>query len=370
VAASAVLTLALLVTVIRTRAQSTAKKNHPAAFAYKLTSGPFAIDVLDRVLHDPKRNKELKIRIVTPRSGSHFPVIVFSHGAGGSGQNYSSLTQFWASHGYVVIQPTHDDSIALRREKGEPLPSGPRELIEDYRFNYEDWINRVADIRLVIDSLADLSNESTQLRDKIDRDRIGVGGHSYGAFTTQMIGGVRLNIPGQKPAQRFADERPRALLLLSPQGKSENGLTGSSWQEVTRPMMSMTGSKDGLGLLPHWREDPFTYSPPPDKYLVFIDGAFHMSFTGALAEPQAAQGPRRQLISQLAGGTDQKAVFDYVKIASIAFWDAYLRNDAKAKAYLKSSALVDYSNRDVKLDRKMILGCAGRARKGRMRRIG
>jgi predicted dienelactone hydrolase len=349
VAGFVLLMVSLLVTIFRTRAQNAVKKNHPVRLAYKLASGPFAIDVLDRVLHDAKRNKDLEIRIVTPRSGSHFPVIVFSHGAGGSGQNYAPLTWFWASHGYVVIQPTHDDSIALRREKGEPLPSGPRELIEEYRFNYEDWIDRVADVRLVIDSLPELPKE---LRDKIDRNRIGVGGHSYGAFTTQMIGGVRLNIPGQKPAQSFADERPRALLLLSPQGKSENGLTESSWAEVSRPMMSMTGSKDGLGLLPRWREDPFNYSPPPDKYLVFIEGAFHMSFTGALAEPQGAQGPRRQLISQLTAGTDQKAVFDYVKIASIAFWDAYLKHDATAKAYLKSNSLIDYSGQDVTLNRK------------------
>ncbi len=331
-----------------------AQKPKASGEAYKLAGGSFSVETIDQVIHDSRRNKDLPIRILVPKSGGPFPLIVFSHGAGGSGKNYFPLTEFWATHGYVVIQPTHNDSIALRRERGEQAPSSARELVEEYRFNYDDWINRVDDIKLVLDSVGDLSKGLPQLKNKIDSKRIGVGGHSYGAFTTQMIGGVTLDIPNQPKGQSFADNRPRALLLLSPQGKSQNGLTESSWKSLTRPTMSMTGSNDAgvMGQLASWREDPYTYSPPPDKYLVWLDGAFHMSFTGALAQPSAAQGPRRPLISRLAQRTDQKAVFDYVKIASIAFWDAYLKDDTKARAYLKSNSLVDYSNKAVKLSRK------------------
>lgn len=330
-----------------------AQRTKTSGEVYKLADGSYSVETIDRVIHDSRRNKDLRIRILVPKSGGPFPLIVFSHGAGGSGKNYFPLTQFWATHGYVVIQPTHNDSIALRREKGEQVPSSARELVEEYRFNSADWINRVDDIKLVLDSLGDLQNHLPQLKNKIEK-RIGVGGHSYGAFTTQMIGGVTLDIPSQPRGQSFADNRPRALLLLSPQGKSQNGLTESSWKKLTRPTMSMTGSNDTgvMGQLASWREDPFTYAPPPDKYLVWIEGAFHMSFTGALAEPSSNQGPRRQLISRLAQRTDQKAVFDYVKISSIAFWDAYLKDDAKAREYLKSNSLSDYSNQAVRLSRK------------------
>ena len=327
---------------------------HDLALAYELADGPYPVDTLDQTIHDPQRQKKLPIRILVPATGTHFPVIIFSHGAGGSGQNYLSLTHHWASYGYVVIQPTHNDSIALRREQGQPLPAGPRDLVEEYRFNYQDWINRVKDITLIMDSLGDLQKRLPQLKGKVDEKRLGVGGHSYGAFTTQMISGVTLDIPNQPKAQSFADNRPRAFLLLSPQGKSQNGLTESSWKKVMRPMMSMSGTKDAglMGQLANWRKDPFSYSPPPDKYLVWIDDAFHMSFTGALADDQNNQGGRRVLISRATQGTDQKAVFDYVKIASISFWDAYLKDEAKAKAYLKSSSLSDYSNGGVTLERK------------------
>jgi predicted dienelactone hydrolase len=40
-------------------------------------------------------------------------VIVFSHGNGSKGDMYKGFTDYWASHGYVVIQPTHMDSTSL-----------------------------------------------------------------------------------------------------------------------------------------------------------------------------------------------------------------------------------------------------------------
>lgn len=326
--------------------------------SYKLSGGPFAVETKDLTLNDLKRKKDLPVRLLIPRSGGPFPVIVFSHGAGGSGQNYFQLTDFWASHGYVVVQPTHDDSIALRRQRGESIPSGPRELIDEYRFNSDDWKNRALDINFVIDSLSELEKRVPTAKGKFDKKRIGMGGHSYGAFTTQMIGGALIDIPGGPRAQSFRDDRPRALMLLSGQGKDQNGLTESSWKKFDRPMMSMTGTYDtGAGnQMASWRKDPFSYSPPGDKYHVFIDNAFHMSFTGALVDDKDSEARRRlaqrPLMSRMVDHTNQKVVFDYVKIASIAFWDAYLKDDAKAKEYLKKNLIAEYSRDSVKVDMK------------------
>jgi predicted dienelactone hydrolase len=324
--------------------------------AYKLDHGPFSVETKDLTINDPTRKKDLNIRLLFPKTGGPFPVIVFSHGAGGSGQNYFQLTEFWASHGYVVIQPTHDDSIALRREKGDSIPSSPRELIDEYRFDYDGWRNRTRDISFVIDSFGELQRLVPSLKLRMDTKRIGMGGHSYGAFTTQMIGGALIDIPGRRKQESFRDDRPRALMLLSGQGKNQNGLTESSWTKMDRPMMSMTGTYDNgaMNQVAEWRKDPFTYSPPGDKYHVFIDNAFHMSFTGVLADKNGARSrlSQRPLMAQLVGQTDQKAVFEYVKIASIAFWDAYLKDDMKAKTYLKTNELVSYSNNSVKIDQK------------------
>src|SRR2546426_4649716 len=98
IAISTALTLAVFMVLIRTRAQTT--RAHSDQAAYKLADGPYAVETIDQTIHDAKRNKDLPVRLLIPRSGGRLPVIVFSHGAGGSGQNYFGLTGFWATHGY------------------------------------------------------------------------------------------------------------------------------------------------------------------------------------------------------------------------------------------------------------------------------
>ena len=100
----------------------TSSSREPAAAAtgYNLAPGPLTVsEVADVVLHDAKRNKDVHVRVFYPAEAGKYPVIVFSHGAGGSQTCCESLTQHWASYGYVTIQPTHDDSALLRRNGGE-----------------------------------------------------------------------------------------------------------------------------------------------------------------------------------------------------------------------------------------------------------
>jgi predicted dienelactone hydrolase len=86
---------------------------------YKPDVGPFQVQSIKRVVvEDTKRNKELQLRINYPAENGLFPVIVWSHGAGGSKDNYLPLTEYWASHGYVTIQPTHSDSRSLAAKRG------------------------------------------------------------------------------------------------------------------------------------------------------------------------------------------------------------------------------------------------------------
>ena len=54
-----------------------------------------------------------------PNVAGKFPVVVFSHGAGGSQNCCDGLTRHWASYGYVTVQPTHDDSAVQCHNHGE-----------------------------------------------------------------------------------------------------------------------------------------------------------------------------------------------------------------------------------------------------------
>jgi predicted dienelactone hydrolase len=310
------------------------------ANGYELEPGPHTVsEVEDLVLHDAKRDKELHVRIFYPNTAGKFPVVVFSHGAGGSQNCCDGLTRHWASYGYVTIQPTHDDSAVQRRNQGEEnirFLQAVRDALKKPAF----WESRPLDISSVLDALPSVGKRVPGLLGKMDADRIGVGGHSMGSYTTEAIAGALVDLPGQ-PGRNFADPRVKAVLCLSPQGPGQFGLNDHSFDKISLPYMGMTGSLDSLGPVasPAWHKTPFERSQPGDKYHLFIEGANHMSFImpRALLPGRAEQGGN---------------IFDYTNSASLAFWDAYLKGDARAKSCLQSDALEKSSRGTVKLSRR------------------
>src|SRR5437660_731049 len=61
-----------------------------AGSAYKREAGPYAVETLAPVtLRDAARAKEIRVTVFAPRGGGRFPVVVFSHGAGGSAAGYA-----------------------------------------------------------------------------------------------------------------------------------------------------------------------------------------------------------------------------------------------------------------------------------------
>ena len=187
--------------------------------AYKAVAGPFDTDTAaDIVLHDAQRNKDLHVKVTYPKADGKFPVIVFSHGFGGSKDTYASLTTYWAARGYVVIQPTHDDSIAQRKANGEihGVMQGFSTLREDIS-DPAAWRNRTRDVSFVIDSLDEIERRVPGTAGKLDRSHIGAGGHSFGALTTELLGGltchsarrVKARKPGRPPHLRSAGPQRR-----------------------------------------------------------------------------------------------------------------------------------------------------------------
>ncbi len=310
------------------------------ANGYELAPGPYAVsEVEDLVLHDAKRGKELHVRIFYPNDSGKYPVIVFSHGAGGSQTCCDALTRHWATYGYVTIQPTHEDSAIQRRNQGEENIRF-MQAVRDALKKPALWESRPLDISYVLDALHLLGNRVPGLTGKIDADRIGVGGHSMGSYTTEAIAGALVDLPGRS-ARNFADSRVKAVLCLSPQGPGQFGLNDHSFDRISLPYMGMTGSLDSLGPVasPAWHKTPFDHSQPGDKYHLFIEGANHMSFIT----------PRTLLPGRAEQGG---AIFDYTNSASLAFWDAYLKGDARAKSYLQAGALEKSSHGAVKLSRR------------------
>jgi len=287
---------------------------------YTPSAGPYYVLTVERiVLHDAARNKDLPLKIYYPDAPGPFPVIVFSHGALASKDSYSELGRHWASFGYVSIHPSHADSIA---------DSGYRGTLRDAISDPRGWENRPRDISFIIDSLAEIEKRAPQLNGKLDQRHIGVGGHSFGAYTAELIGGMNILLPGKDGPQSFADKRVSAILLLSPQGEGRMGLTAHSWDKLRLPMLLMYGSLDfgPWGEAPVWRSEAFQKAPSGNKYEVELDGGTHMGFAG----------PSRR------GGV-QNGVFQCAKVETLAFWDAYLKQIPAAKQFLDSDGLKKFS---------------------------
>lgn len=283
--------------------------------------------VPELVLHDGARNKELRVRINHPREGGPYPLVLFSHGAWGSKDGHTMLTELWAAHGYVTLQPDHADSRALGVKVGDQKV-------------FRDWQSRPADLSFILDSLAQIEAKVPALKGKMDAKRVGMSGHSYGANTAQLVGGAKAFMAGRKVS--FADPRVTAVALLSGQGPGEM-LTERSWEDFTKPFLVMTGSRDGptrTGQPAVWRKKPYELSPPGDKYLIWVEGMDH-GFGGVSG-----------LKDGLVNFQSNEEHIRYTKMITLAFWDAFLKGDPEAKTYLTSDALPSFSKGLVKVEHK------------------
>jgi predicted dienelactone hydrolase len=318
------------------------------------------------VLDDAARGKQLELKVYHPLDGGPYPLVVFSHGMGGSKDVGAPLMEYWASHGYVVICPTHSDSVKLRRSEGKSI--NKYVMLREFGSRDELRVSRVEDDVLILDSLDVIEQRHPELAGLIDHGRIGISGHSAGAMTTQLLMGAKCELPESGGMAGFHDGRFDCALVLSGQGANRAGFSEQSWEDVAMPVMVMTGSLDYVGgtrQTPQSRCDPYTFSPPGDKYLVFINNALHSSFTGKAAQLAAdlADDNRLGLANSIEArftsedldtiqSTDQVAIFDYVKLASLRFWDAHLKGDGDALAWLTSDALADFSGGEVEYSYK------------------
>jgi predicted dienelactone hydrolase len=323
-----------------------------APVAYTSRAGEIPVGVIPAAsLSDPQRNRRLELTIEYPTRAGSYPVIVFSTGFGPPSRTYVSLSSYLASHGYVVMKVGHPETRPDVTDLAEVWKGQTA----------EQWGNRARDLSYVIDSFATLQQQYPEISGKIDVARIGVSGHSYGAFAAMLVAGVQTFANGAPNS--YADQRVRAALVMSPQGPGERrGLTNDSWLAVRVPILYMTGSSDrGLDESENetWRRQAFELSPAGDKWFVSIAGAGHYSFAGRLprvdaprdetmpsmpVDPRDPRDPRNRGVPEPrssmqprrvdTGGFGDRQIMNVVRTVSLAFWDAYLKNEAGGREYL------------------------------------
>jgi dienelactone hydrolase len=344
-----------------------APDQHRESDRFVLSKGDCSVVRRDVTIHDGSRAKdiELRVRIPRPAGGKSapregWPLVVFSHGAGGSRDAFPDLLEFWGSHGYATIAITHEDSLLLQRRNGQgrslrelATEKGRRELR-----NSVDLGGRVADCSFVLDHLDEIGAAVAKSGGDpltIDRSRLAMAGHSAGAFTTQLVVGVKVRAMAVRQRglgfTSVGDDRFKAAIIISGQGTTSKILGPDAWSEVKVPMFVVGGSLDssppGMGPeTPESRRHPFEYSRGtskggPPAYLLFIEGATHSSYSGG------GGGVLRDKAT-----TDVGEIGEAVCSGTTLFLNAHVKNDAEAEGQLHSDRLKDSIPGKVTFERK------------------
>jgi dienelactone hydrolase len=236
--------------------------------------GSSVVSISPVALSAPGRVVPLEVRVSAPASGTNLPVVVFSHGNGWNLDGYAPLTSFWASRGFVVIQPTHLDS--RRNGFGFDHPVFP-----------SIWTERISDLTRVLDQLDTIEAAVPGLAGRIDRSRVAATGHSWGGQTAQSLLGARIFDEAGRVGDLMSDSRVTAGILLAATGLGGDDLhpfaqanfsfMRPSFNEMTTPTLVIAGDNDQSKMSsrgPDWFTDAYTYSPGATDLLTFY-GAEH-----------------------------------------------------------------------------------------------
>ncbi|QWD20725.1 acetylhydrolase [Polynucleobacter paneuropaeus] len=225
---------------------------------------------------DEDRERAVPIRLYQPSEASvtaPVPLVIFSHGIGGSRLGYSYLGRYWASHGLASLHVQHvgsDRSIWF----GNPfnLVSRLQEAAQA-----REALNRVYDLRFALTRLL-----NDPLGQTIQSNQIIAAGHSYGANTTLLASGARVsqdNIPVD-----LSDARITAAIVISAPRFFGQKAVNSILQPVSLPTLHITSTEDNIQI-------PGYFSGYPDRLAIFeaigskrkalavFEGGSHSMFT-------------------------------------------------------------------------------------------
>jgi predicted dienelactone hydrolase len=271
-----------------------------------------------------RQDRPVPVRCYVPKDcAGPAPVVIFSHGLGGSREGYAYFGAYMAARGYVCVHVGHEgsDGEAIQRAMaaGQPLLAALQHVAADV----ESISNRPKDISYAIDQVVKRS-ASGEFPCRVDKGHIAAAGHSFGGYTAMAVAGQA------RGALNFRDARVVCAIAMSaPPPKAADAYAG-----IDIPILMMTGTLDDspiTGGTAIGRVQSFAQLGLADRYLAVFHGGDHMVFSGG------AENLARLRLPGTGGDRSRDKEFQqHVLTLSAAFLDAYLREDKDAKAWLQS----------------------------------
>ncbi len=275
------------------------------------------VDTIRYEWRDDARNRDVPVKIYFPKSGAEpLPIILFSHGLGGSREGYEYLGRHWAGCGYVSVHLQHigsDDRVWKDA-------AGPNrfQAMKDATLNLSNTANRPKDVSFAIDQLIALNGDANSpLKGRLDTKRIGVAGHSYGGFTTMAVAGQSFG-----PVQ-WADSRVKAVIQMSAP-VARPATRDRAYDAISIPIFHMTGTLDDSPIgetKAAERRIPFDKMSAAETCLLIFKNGDHMVFSGTPRTTDEAKERDSEFQKLICAG-------------STAFWDAWLKDNPAAHEWL------------------------------------
>jgi predicted dienelactone hydrolase len=277
--------------------------------------------------------RRVPIKVHAPTTGGPYPVVVVSHGAGGDWDTHFAQAAELAAGGYVVLCLEHVGSNRERMSQGSRAMKNILAMTRDA----DEVLARPKDVSFAIDRATEWNATDAKLKGRLDLSRIGVMGHSFGAFTTMVACGMRPALdwlvptvaPGKGLGPDLRDQRVKCGVALSPQGVGEPFFVQESYASLAVPLLGISGTKDDqqAGQPASVRKDAFAFWPQGQHIFVWLANARHSDFTSAGSHGGSLPSPTRGDVQPVT------------RIATRAFFDLHLKSDASAAERLRAEGL-------------------------------
>lgn len=288
----------------------------------------------DKLVDAARDDRIVPIKVYYPveHDLASIPVVVWSHGLGGSVDGASFLSRFLAAQGYIIVHVQHagTDSGLWEGQKGHPW-----DIIRKTHIPREATLARFADISFVLDQLPVWIRHNADIDPYADLSKLGMSGHSFGSLTTQVLCGQMF--PDKEGRLRsYADPRFKAGILYSPVPVDHLALDDPRdiYGAIDRPLLHMTGTDDASPIEHFGYEHRlvvYEHSQPP-KYLLTLKDGDHMVYNGS-----------RGKLGASAHRDKHEAL---IRITALAYWDFMLKGDEAAGKWLTGGGFGAYLGSD------------------------
>ncbi|MCB1166441.1 MAG: alpha/beta fold hydrolase [Leptospiraceae bacterium] len=195
-----------------------------------------------------------------PIAEGQFPLVIISHGGGGSHLLYRTIALHLAGNGFFVAMPEHYGNNRTDNSLGD---------------TDRNIALRTHHISLLIDELLNAT-------DGPSGSRLGLIGHSMGGATALALAGAKPWSRQRLPIPVTSDNRIAALVLLAP--ATAWFQHPDSFEEITVPILAYRAQHDSI--TPRWQTELLVEKKKvgPVPIIREVPGAGHLSFLAPYPE--------------------------------------------------------------------------------------